>query len=168
MSACPSNNLIEYVGVANNLPDTVTNFSEFVNEEILIIPKQKPNIEQITRVSSNVKIVSTNAVKNVSNSAGPFGSSVPGFLTTGWVLTVEGAICEVITYVADDPTQSLHSAHFVKPFSTILALPSDFDPTSTITVTPFIENICIEQIDCRRMFKCELILINATGIQTLT
>jgi hypothetical protein len=155
-------NLIEYVGISSpcQLPDlnpACAAFKEFTVEENLTIPVAKPDIEQIVRVMAEATITSTKVIKT------PIGCSVEGQILTGWKVIVEGVINQKIEYVADEPTQSVHAAHFKVPFSTFIVLPPDpcFTKDKVVNVIPYIEDIFIKQMDKRHMFKNVTLLLHA-------
>lgn len=154
-------NLIEYVGIVSpaQLP-TLTNpdaFKEFVVEEKLTIPEAKPDIEQIVRVMAEATITSLKVIKT------PAATSIGGQVLTGWKVIVEGFINQKVEYVADEPTQSVHAAHFKVPFSTFIVLPPDptFTKDMVVNVIPYIEDIYAKQLDKRHIFKNVTLLLHA-------
>lgn len=60
-------NLIEVIGVSDNLPVYSRYFKQFQVHEICSIPTEKPDIEQILRLFVDVEILST---KIISTSQG--------------------------------------------------------------------------------------------------
>jgi hypothetical protein len=149
------NNLIEYAGIADSFPSHPTSFKQFTVQETLELPCAKPDIEQITRVMANVKITSTRVIKT------PDATSAEGQILTGWKLIVEGELIQKVEYVADEPTQSVHAAHFSVPFSTFIVLPKTFTQGSIVNVVPYIEDIYAQQIGKRCIFKNVTIFLNA-------
>ncbi len=160
MANCINKGLIEIVGISNNLPTDPTDFIEIILEEDLTIPEQKPDVEQIVKVIANAEILATNVVTTpvVNDGASPL---LDGDFLTGFILTIEGVICQKVQYVADEPEQSVHSAHFNCPFSTFITLPTNLDPSGEIKVTPFIEDISIKQVNERELTKCVTLFLNA-------
>lgn len=148
-------NLIEYAGLADLLPMHPTNFKQFTVQENLELPCAKPDIEQIIRVMADVKIISTRVIKT------PVATSVEGQILTGFKLIVEGELIQKIEYVADEPTQSVHAAHFSVPFSTFIVLPAHFTQGAMVNVIPYIEDIFVQQIGKRSIFKNVTIFLNA-------
>lgn len=147
-------NFVEIVGIDTDcIPEDITAFKQFNIEETVCVPPQKPDIEQVLRVISNVDIISTRVIKT------PVGTSLEGEILTGWKVVVEGQINQLIQYVADCPDQPSHAAHFIVPFSTFIVLPEDFVIGTPLTVTPFIEDIFVEQLDSRCVFKNTTLLI---------
>lgn len=136
------------------LPPTA-NFKQFSVQETLEIPCAKPDVEQIVKVMAEVLIISTRVIKT------PKATSAEGQILTGFKLIVEGEISQKIEYVADEPTQSVHAAHFHIPFSTFIVLPEDFTVGTYLTVTGYIEDIYALLVDKRTIFKNVTILIVA-------
>jgi hypothetical protein len=153
--------LIEFVGVAEDFPINPTNFKQLSVQETLCIPSVKPDCEQIVTVSADIAIIKTKVVKT-PGSAGAPAISNEGQRLYGYKLVIEGYLCQTIEYVADEPTQSVHAAHFKVPFSTYIVLPPNFTPDTPLpTVTGYIEDIFVEQIDKRCIFKNVTILLVA-------
>jgi hypothetical protein len=71
-----------------------------------------------------------------------------------------GQINQKIEYVADEPTQSVHSAHYSIPFCAHIVLPVGFTPDSFVKVVPYIEDIYAVQCDGRKIFKNVTILLD--------
>jgi hypothetical protein len=149
--------LIEYSGIVDcsQLPTHMTAFKQFTVQENLTIPAAKPDIEQILRVMAEASITSTKIIKT------PTGVSLEGQKLTGWKVIVEGVIHQKIEYVADEPTQSVHSAHFKIPFSTFIVLPCSITNDMVVTVVPYIEDIYAKQLDKRHIFKNITLLLDA-------
>jgi len=154
------NNLIEYAGItefshpSTELPAQAA-FKEFTLEENLTIPCAKPDIEQIVRVMAEVIITSTKIITT------PKKTSLEGQILTGWKVIIEGYVNQKVEYVADEPTQSVHAAHFKMPFSTFIVLPEDFPPGDVVTIVPYIEDIYAKQLDKRHIFKNITLLLHA-------
>lgn len=148
-------NLIEYSGLADYLPSDAVAFKQFSVEETLCIPCQKPDIEQIVKVMADVSIKSTRIIKT------PKAVSLEGQRLTGWKLLIEGELNQKIEYVADVTEQSVHAAHFNVPFSTFIVLPETFKIGTPISVLAYIEDIFVQQLNKRCMFKNVTILIDA-------
>lgn len=150
--------LIDYSGVANKneFPTTPKSFKQFTVQENLVIPSVKPDIEQIVRVMAEVKITHTNVIIT------PISLSYEGQRLTGRKLIVEGELIQKIEYVADEPAQSVHAAHFTVPFSTYIVLDStDYSDGDVVTVVPYIEDIYVKQIDKRTIFKNVTLFLHA-------
>lgn len=150
--------LIEYDGILDILPeyeDGVGAFKEFIIEEMLQIPTEKPDIEQIVKITSNINISETRIIDT------PLGKSLEGQIVTGKKAVVKGRVLQKIEYVADEPTQSVHGAHFNIPFCNFIVLPEDYTDKELVIVTGYIEDIYAEQIGKRNIYKAVTILLDA-------
>jgi hypothetical protein len=148
-------NLIQISGLADDLPQNPTAFKQFTLQETLTVPAVKPDIEQIVKVVAEVVIISTKVIRT------PQGVSLEGQNLTGLKLIIEGEVRQKIEYVACEPTQSVHAVHFDIPFSAFIVLPLGFPIGTPITVTGYLEDIYVEMLDCRTIFKNVTILLDA-------
>lgn len=154
------NDLIEYAGIADVLPTAPHAFKQFSVQEQMCLPCAKPDIEQLTKVIADVCIISTRVIKTPG---GPTNMviSMEGQNLTGWKLIVEGEVRQKVEYVADEPTQSVHAAHFNMPFSTFIVLPATYQPGTPLVVTGYIEDIYAKQLNKRCIFKNVTLLVTA-------
>ncbi len=161
-------NSIEIVGLCEpgEFPNLALGaFNQFTVEEDLSIPEQKPDIEQI------MKVLIEGTVNNLRLVRTPTGVSLDGTILTGWKVIVEGRITQKILYIADTEKgdQPVHSAEFNTPFSTFIIAPvtsvGDLTPgdVDQINVDICLEDVFVEQIDSRNLFKNATILVNATS-----
>lgn len=154
-------NLIELDGIADFLPEFSEPYApikEFNVQETLDIPTAKPDIEQIIKVKSEINITSTKVIKT------PVSVSIDEQRLTGWKVIVEGELKQTVQYVADEPTQSVHGAHFDVPFSIFIVLPPDYEEGNCVSVEGYIEDIYAEKIGKRQIFKNITILLVARTI----
>jgi len=149
--------LIDYSGVASpqDFPPNPTSFKQFTVQEELTIPAAKPDIEQIVRVLAEVTITHTRVIET------PISLSYEGQILTGRKLLVEGEIFQKIEYVADEPTQAVHAAHFQVPFSAYIILDATYSDGDIVTVVPYIEDIYVQQISKRKIFKNVVLFLHA-------
>lgn len=147
--------LIEVSGLADTLPDNPVNFKQLSIQETLSIPTAKPDVEQIVSVVAEINIKNTSVINT------PTGTSTEGQKLTGKKLIVEGVISQKVEYVADEPTQSVHAAHFSVPFSTFIVLPETFELGTMVEVIGYIEDIFVQLLDKRTIFKNVTILLDA-------
>lgn len=148
-------NLIEMYGIADMFPACTKAFKQLQVQEILCIPPQKPDIEQILSVHAKIETTKTTVIET-SN-----GISFEGQILTGKKLIIEGKLHQKIEYVADDVVQSVHAAHFSIPFSSYIVLGEQFNCNSEYEAVGYIEDIYIKQIGKRKMFKNVMILMHA-------
>lgn len=133
-------------------------FKQFSVDENLTIPSQKPDAEDLLDVLAYIEITSTTLIKT------PIVTSYEGQKLTGWKLIVEGKLKQKIVYIADEPTQSVHAAHFDVPFSTFLVLPKDYRSCQKIRVVGYVEDVYSQLIDKRTIFKN--VTLRIEGIQS--
>lgn len=152
-------------GVAQQLPQAPLYFTQISIPEILTIPDQKPDMEQLVSVTVKAEIVAFNLIDT------PCIKSYEGQLLSGKKLIIELNLKEIITYVADKPNQSNHAAHFDKTMKSIfIVVPKEIagKPIETllnqnkIVITPYIEDIFAMQRDERTIFKNITMLIDVT------
>lgn len=148
-------NLIEYSGIADILPIAPVNFKQLSVQETVCLPIAKPDIEQIVKIIVQASITSTRVIVT------PIGTSAEGQKLTGFKLVVEGSMLQKIEYVADEPTQSVHAAHFDIPFSTFIVLPATFVIGSRVQVDAYIEDVFAQQTSKRCIFKNITLLLDA-------
>jgi len=148
-------NLIQYVGISDFIPESSTVFKQLSVEKNFCIPEAKPDIEQIVKSISELKIKNTKMIKT------PKGKSLEGQLLTGWKAVVEGVITQKIQYVADEPEQSVHAAHIDIPFSTFIVLPLNFVVGTPVTILGYIEDVFAQKMDERCIFNNITILLTA-------
>ena len=156
---------VEGIGIADSFPalQPIDNiFSQVSIPEIVEIPEQKPDMEQLVSILETVDILSTKIVDT------GIGTSEEGQILTGKKLIVEVLLKQKITYVADEPTQSVHAAHFEKPASVFVVVPEDIGGVpieelfmqDKIVIKPYVEDICGIMLDNRRVFKCTALFLN--------
>lgn len=149
------NDFIEYQNNNECVPIDVHGFKQINVDSRLCIPNQKPNIEQIVKISSSAVVNNTRVIKT------PKGTSLEGVTLTGYKLVVEGTIEQKVQYVADVDVQSIHTAHFKTPFITYVVLPEGFNPCSFLVTSAFIEDVCAYQENCRCFYINNTLLITA-------
>lgn len=154
------------VGIATSFPtlSATPTFSQVSVSEIVKIPEQKPDMEQLVSIVESIDILSTKLINT------GIGTSAEGQILTGKKLIVEVLVKQKVTYVADEPTQSVHAAHFEKPYSIFVVLPETMGTVPApveelflqdkLTVKPYIEDICGIMVDKRTAFKCTALFLN--------
>lgn len=147
--------LIELIGIASEFPENPEHFKQLSVQDNMRIPAAKPDIEQLISVGAEIEITDYHVIKT------PEGSSKEGQRLTGLKIIVEGKVCQKVEYVADEPEQSVHAAHFYMPFSTYIVIPSCYIDGTPITITGYIEDIYVKLQDKRSIFKNVTILLDA-------
>jgi len=157
--------MVEGIGIADTLPVNPLYFTEVTIPETLTIPAAKPDMEQLLSIQVEAVVVSVRSVVT------PIGISNEGQSISGAKIIIELKLREKIKYVADEPTQSVHAAHFENVFTSIFVVVpptvggvpiSDLLASNRVTVTPYIEDIYGTMRDKRTIFKNTAILVDVT------
>jgi len=144
-------NLIEYSGVElitddNCMIKKSDSFKQTTIDINLCTPEQKPDIEQVVKVSIKTNIDKSTIVKT------PVGISEEGQEITGFKILLMGEFIVKIAYVANVESQSMHSFHVIVPFCEYIVMPKDFSPLSVVTPEVYVEDIYVRQLNCRCLF----------------
>lgn len=161
--------LVEGIGITPfaELPTNLHYFTQIAVQETVELPGPKPDIEQLLSVMVDAEIISKRLIKT------PISTSYEGQHLTGYKLIIELKLKQKIKYVADEPTQSVHAAHFEKLLSSIfIVVPETINniPIETLVkndrlvITPYIEDIYAALISCRKIFKNIVLLIDIKPI----
>lgn len=131
--------------------------------EVLCVPCQKPDIEQIISISAAVEILSQRVICTPGDCHIPLTNEECTDLT-GRKLIIEGVLRQKIVYAAAVKEQSVHSAHFDVPFSAFIVL-SPCDPlTRKFKIDACIEDIFVTAVTPREIFKNVTLVIRALPI----
>lgn len=164
---------VEGIGISPSFPELCQKsdayFTEVAIPETVRIPDIKPEMEELLSVMVDAKIVSLRIINT------PIGKSQEGQVLTGKKLSIELELRQKVKYIANEPTQSVHAAHFEKKVSSLwIVVPKTVCvdgkeiPIETLllqgklNVKPYIEDIYGEQLDRRTIFKNITVLINVT------
>jgi len=162
--------MVEGIGVTpfEDLPVNPLYFTEIAIPETVVIPDVKPEAEELLSVIVNAEVLSTRLIKV------PTGVSNEGQHLEGYKLVVELKLRQKVKYIADEPTQSVHAAHFENVISSIFVIvPPTIGGVSIETlfqkgklvVTPYIEDIYAELRDDKRtIFKNIVVLVDVTAV----
>lgn len=150
--------------VQNIIPAESSYFKEEAICEVLAIPPEKPDMERILDVMvwpeiENIKLVETEE-----------GYSVEGQRLSGAKVVVEIRLKEKVTYVANEPTQSVHAAHFEYLKSMFIVVPKEINgkpscsliKSGKLNVNPYVESVTTRMLDCRNIHKCVMLFLDVT------
>ena len=123
-------------------------FKQILIEECFEIPNEKPDMEAIISIMVEGKILSSKLIKAPTNRK----------------IIIHGILEIKITYTQKNPEQSVHSAHFTKPFSTFINCLinlgcEDFCNCGSLKSNVYIEDIDTVIINERKFNLTVLILI---------
>lgn len=147
------------------LPKNPKYFTETSLSETLIIPKEKPDAEELLSMIVSPEVVSLRIIDT------PVMSTPEGQTLLGAKLIIELKLKEKAIYVADEPTQSVHAAHYENVMKSVfIVIPREIDGISVykklqqgkIIVTPYVEDIYAVLKDKRTIFKNITMLIDVT------
>jgi hypothetical protein len=158
-------NLVELIGIADSLPENPMYFKEVALPETLVIPSQKPDIEQLLSVMVDPEVISVRLVDTAK------AISDEGQNLSGCKLVVELRLREKVKYVADEPTQSVHVAEFLTQLKSVfIVVPCEINGNQVcelirrnrVNVTPYVEDIFAQMRDKRTVFKNITLLLDVT------
>lgn len=158
-NCCLNNDIVDIVGLCNpgDIDFTRSNFwTEIVVDENLILPEQKPDIEQINSVNISVQITRKKVIVtpiSLPLIGGTDPSNIEGKIVTGRKLIVEGLLCQSVSYTALVPEQSVHTAHFQVPFSAYIVVDGATELDANFDVIPCVEDVFIVNFNNRQIFK---------------
>jgi hypothetical protein len=157
------NKAADKLGVTKEFPNNPLFFKQESISETLTIPEEKPDIEELISVIIYPEIVSLRIIDTC------VGLSWEGQNLTGKKLIIEFELVEKVKYVADEPEQSVHFAHYNKKYhSVFVVVPNKINciPIETlienkkVIVKPYIENIYGKKLDKRRLFRNVVLMID--------
>ena len=147
--------LIEYSGLATNLPKNPYSFKHLNLRDRLSLSKDHANIKQLVKVSAAADVINTRIIKT------PKATSYDGRVLTGWGLIVENHLDLKIEYIPKLSSHSIEIVYFNIPFNAFLVLPEHFKTKSSIKVTGYIQDLFAEKIDERQIVQNTFVLLNA-------
>jgi hypothetical protein len=149
---CITTDIIDIVGLCDSTSlnlDANPYWTQLSIPENLLVPEEKPEIEQINSVNISVEIIRQKVVVT------PKGRNIEGKIETGRKLIIEGNLCQAISYTGAVLEQSVHTAHFIVPFSAFIIIPLKIRETDTLHIN-FQINPCIEDVFVKSFCGCEI------------
>lgn len=146
--------LAKPLGINEYLPEKPLYFKELIIEDTLLIPTQKPKIEGLISITSDIEIISSKIICTENK------KSLEGQNLSGCKLIIEYRVKDSLVYTAQKITQPVHSAHYESNLkSTFVVIPCEINGVDTQTllencklkITPYIEDICA-------MKKCDKVV----------
>ena len=171
LGACLQNNTQRTLGCFTTIG---TDWVQFFLSEIVDVPVQKPDIEEIVSVSSCVEVISQKVIRTpqvtgftLPNGTVVLGQNIPNAECTnltGKKLIIEGLLKEKVVYTALNASQSVHSASFTIPFSVFIVVSADTPLNACFKITPIVEDVFACHLTERSIFKNTTLFINAASI----
>lgn len=179
-SHCVNNDEIEVRGLCN--PDLVDfdldsypYWTQISIPEDLLVPSEKPDIEDLTSININVEIIRKKVIVTPTaggEGADPLVPNYEGKIVTGRKLIIEGLLCQTVTYIAAVEEQSLHSIQYSVPFSAFIVIPKEIGepPIDTkninFDINTCIEDVFVKDFSPRELFKNVTLLLQAIPVQS--
>lgn len=144
------------------LPEKVEYFKEELISEVLTLPSNRPDMERVLDIAVWPEVQDVNLVET------KVGMSNEGQYLTGLKLVIDIKFKEKVTYVACEPTQSVHADQFECLKTIFVIVPEMINNTSIhdllrsgrLQVTPYIEAIKFRMLDCRHIHKCIMVFVD--------
>lgn len=162
-------NLIQFPDIVNPciIPGNALGTNQFIIEETLLIPEEKPEVEHVNQVKVNLEITDSKVVFIKDCRCGELALKV----------IIKGILREKVIYTACTPDQSVHSAEFTRPFYGFVPLEFDFDLRGKDSSPCFLgqtiadllnihfcfEDIAIDKVHGRKLIKFTTILVCVSG-----
>lgn len=155
---CKSNSLSK----KTIIPKESQFFKEELVSEVLTIDCNKPEMERILDILVHPEVVNYKLIDT------PIGESNEGQTLAGYKLIIEIKLNEKLTYVADEPTQSVHACYYEFMKSIFVVLPTEINGKNTcdlvradrLEITPYIEAVKYRMLDCRQIHKCIMLFVD--------
>ncbi|MFI3209465.1 MAG: hypothetical protein R3Y64_00200 [Peptostreptococcaceae bacterium] len=143
-------------------PESIEYFKEELISEVIVLPQNRPDIKRVLDISVWPEVLKTHLVET------KVGTSNEGQHLSGLKLVVDLKLKQKISYVADEPTQSVHAQAFEYYKSMFVILPQqinnvdvyDLVRSGRLQVTPYIEAVKFRLQDPRSVHKCVMIFLD--------
>ena len=146
---------IEYNGINTDSNTTLKNFNQLHVNYNLRISDEKTDIQTINKVWVNSHIDYQEVIKT------PIGKSLHGHISTGYKLLVTGEIDVKIEYYSGGYVEVLHTAQGSFPFCNYITLPLNFDTSSMIQPSSYIEDMFSEVLNNRTIYNSISLILSA-------
>lgn len=139
-------------------------WTEISIPEMLKIPLLKPDIKNIENVIVTPQITSKRIIKIPAPGE---TNNQDGIRSTNKKLVVDGVLFQKIIYTSNEPTQTLITVNFDTPFSTYIVIEADTSVSeSKFSVNVYVEDVVIQMIDTRNIFKNVTLFLKAVDLCT--
>ncbi|MGL5649424.1 MAG: hypothetical protein ACRDDY_16400, partial [Clostridium sp.] len=144
--------------INNKMPEKMKYFKEDLMSKIISVPVQKPDINKILRIISEVTIIDTEIIET------EVGKSNEGQNLSGYKLVIKVQVDGKILYATDGVCPSVHSTHFKIIKSIFIVLPKEYNGenicelarTGLVSITPYIEAEKVMKLNERNYNICIL------------
>lgn len=151
------------LGISDYLPENPIYFKELIVDDILFIPSQKPEIEGLISITSDIEIISSKIICTDNK------KSLEGQNLSGCKLIIEYKVKDLLVYTANRMTQPVHSAHYESNLkSTFVVVPCEINNIDIQTlledcklkIIPYIEDICALKKGDKLVSRCLTLFID--------
>lgn len=150
--------LVEISGITKVFPSNSKIFKQCHIQQKLNIEKPKPSIEKLYSITGKVNILNKHIISS------PDATSFSLQNLNGNNLIVEGEVILEIEYFANGNIQTIENKY---PFSDYIVLDKSYNVNSNYTVTPYIEDIYIRQLDKKILFNSVMFVLDVKYISNL-
>ncbi|MGL4877016.1 hypothetical protein [Paraclostridium dentum] len=162
---------INYTGIAQVFPSSSKYFTETCFCDVYTLPENNKNLGAILNVKSNIQVINTKLIET------PIDISNEGQNLLGYKLIVELSLLHKLIYLehplakycfTKNPALSANLGNTLK--SVFIILPCSICGVDTcklirknaFTITPYIENISMQQIDARNIYSTMDVFIDVS------
>jgi hypothetical protein len=151
------------LGISEYLPENPMYFKELIVDDTLLIPPQKPDIEGIISITSDIEIISSKIICTENK------KSLEGQNLSGCKLIIEYKVKDLLIYTAQRITQPVHSASYKSNLkSTFVVIPCEINGEDSqqllenckLKIVPYVEDICALRKDERTVKRCLTLFID--------
>lgn len=143
-------------------PENIKYFKEELISEVVVLPYHRPDIQRVLDMSVWPEIINIHLVET------KVGTSNEGQNLSGLKLVVDLKLKEKLSYIADEPTQSVHTQQF-EYFKSMFVIVEpkingisvyDLVRSERLQVTPYIEAVKFRLQDKRSVHKCLMLFLD--------
>ena len=138
-----------------NITAISPNFKEIFLDNMLYIPNNRPNLEEVVDITAQVEIYNYRIVKTLK------GISNENKTLTGYKAIITGLLKIFLEYTSKTNTNKVYSTSYESRFSTFLILPEEYIEGTPLEVNSFVEGIYHNIINNRNVFSTASLHVDA-------
>lgn len=140
------NNIVEYIGIAEKLPENIRAYKQFILKDSITLEDRKYGAKDIIKIVANPIITNRRVIKTAE------GIALDGEKLTGVKYLIKGFIDLKIYYQENSSIGLLGYKNQSVKFYIAIELEKEFMSSSDLLSTIYIEDIYSEVIDEREVF----------------
>ncbi|MDD4494490.1 MAG: DUF3794 domain-containing protein [Eubacteriales bacterium] len=162
------NNLAVAFDLQPEIPRPFSTLKHLHLRDVMEIPKENPDVEQIVTITVNVEIVKTSIIKAVEVKSGDRESKgrESKDIDTGTIKTrkleVAGIVHQKIEYVEELKDKPVYSLSFLLPFNTFVVLGEEMKGFSEFEVKGYVRDVLVKLLDKRKIYKNVILVISVS------